>query len=48
MINKSEPPAEDRNQDKGLKRNKNLLEQEKFTDANRKRKESDDHTVGGF
>lgn len=48
MGNKSAPPANDQNKVKGIKREKDFPEQKRFTDADRKRNESDDHTVGGF
>ena len=41
------PPANNHDKTNG-KNNKDSSEQQRFTDANRKRKESDHHTVGGF
>jgi len=48
MENENVPPAKMSCKTKGIRRPEVFHEQEEFTDANRKKKESDDHTVGGF
>jgi len=48
MENENVPPAKNLCKAKSIRHPEVFHEQEKFTDANRKKKESDDHTVGGF